>query len=248
MERKFLFYSEKRNHPLAFLVQGSCILVGLAAHYHKLHIAQMPLNVHCLQHGLKNDVFMNNGKRIKERQPLVCLRLVFHGAAHGHILVAVAPVVGDAVHKPLNAFRQKEEPQVRPISHHAPAINVSRRSSATRMSTCVAGSETCFKKIFAPHNFVYHYFLIAPHRSVIVHNALQLSLIQTLYMNYFIICHGSISARCLFSIEHSPCNAFHSVGNSGSNKSSILQSRVFANLSTVRACARLMSFSRCSYS
>ena len=48
--------------------------------------------------------------------------LSFDGAAHHHIVVSAAPVLGDALHEPFNPLGQKEEGAVLALLDHFPAL------------------------------------------------------------------------------------------------------------------------------
>ena len=55
-------------------------------------------------------------------QAVISHRLILDRAAHNHVVVAVVPVVGNALHKPVNPFGEKEEPEVAPLPNHLPAF------------------------------------------------------------------------------------------------------------------------------
>ena len=65
---------------------------------------------------------MPDGKPGKNLQPLLRPLLIFHRATHNHIVPALAPVRGNAVHEPRNPFGQEQKRAVLPLLDHVPAL------------------------------------------------------------------------------------------------------------------------------
>ena len=58
----------------------------------------------------------------ENRQPVVGHCLILDGATHQHVVVAVAPIVGHALQKAVNAFGEEVEPKVAALAYHPPAL------------------------------------------------------------------------------------------------------------------------------
>lgn len=79
-------------------VQRASVAAGLAAARDLLDAGtQVVGEVYALDHRGDDDGLVLDGQRREDRQPLVGHGLVLDGAAYYHIVVAVAPVVRDAL-------------------------------------------------------------------------------------------------------------------------------------------------------
>ena len=69
---------------------------------------------------------MLDGEFHKDRQAIIRHFLVLDRASHDDILVAVAPVIGHTFHETIDAFSEKEEPEIASPLHHLPTIRSPR--------------------------------------------------------------------------------------------------------------------------
>lgn len=65
---------------------------------------------------------MFDGERQENGQTIIRHLLILHRTAHDDIVIAIAPVVGCALHETINALGEKEKPKVAPLLHHLPAF------------------------------------------------------------------------------------------------------------------------------
>ena len=81
---------------------------------------------------------MLNGERQKNGQTIIDHFLVFHCASHNNIVIALTPVVGHTFHETVDAFGEKEKPEVASLLHHPPTF----RSPLVRIFQEEIGGET----------------------------------------------------------------------------------------------------------
>ena len=72
---------------------------------------------------LTYNFFVTNGQLTEYWQSLICASLILHRAADGDILIAIAPIFGQALPNPLGAFRYDVEIQVAPSLYHQPCLS-----------------------------------------------------------------------------------------------------------------------------
>ena len=65
---------------------------------------------------------MFDGHREKNRQTVIGHLLVFNGATHKHIVVTIAPIAWNAIHKTVDAFGEEIKPKVAPLLNHLPTF------------------------------------------------------------------------------------------------------------------------------
>ena len=65
---------------------------------------------------------MFDGHREKNRQTVIGHLLVFNGAAYHYIVVTIAPIAWDAIHKTVDAFGEEIKPKVAPLLNHLPTF------------------------------------------------------------------------------------------------------------------------------
>ena len=71
---------------------------------------------------------MLDGEFHKDRQTIIRHFLVLDRASHDDIVIAFAPIVGYTFHETVDAFGEKEKPEVATPLHHLPAIRSPRVS------------------------------------------------------------------------------------------------------------------------
>ena len=109
------------EHPV--VVAGARLATRFSPCAHLLYrIVQIVYEVDGLYQRRGDDGLVLDGERTEDGQAVVGHGLIFDGAAHQHIVVAVAPVGRDALHKAVYAFGEEVKPQVGALSHHGPAL------------------------------------------------------------------------------------------------------------------------------
>lgn len=104
------------------IIERAGVIIRLTADYHQLDTVQIFFYVDFFEKRLGSNTLVLNGQGLKYRQFPVRVLLIFDGAAHHHIVVSVAPVLGDALHEPFNPLGQKEEGAVLALLDHFPAL------------------------------------------------------------------------------------------------------------------------------
>lgn len=108
-------------------VQGAGVAAGLAAAGDLLDAGtQVVGDVYALDHWGDDDGFVLDGQRREDRQPLVGHGLVLDGAADYHIVVAVSPVVRDALQETVDPLGEEVETAVTALADHRPAVGPPR--------------------------------------------------------------------------------------------------------------------------
>lgn len=116
--------SEREDPPI---VAGPRLHARLAAHAHLLdRSVEVWEEIYSLKHRRDDDALVLDGQGFENGQPIVGHGLVLDGAAHQHIVVALAPVVGEALHEAVDALGEEIEPEVAPFTHHLPALAAPR--------------------------------------------------------------------------------------------------------------------------
>ena len=109
------------ENPL--IVARPCILPRFASRAHFLDASvKVGGEVNRPYQGRYDDALVPDGQRLEDWQAAVGHLLVLHRAAYKHIVVAVAPVVGHAIHETVDALGEEIEPEVAPTLHHQPAL------------------------------------------------------------------------------------------------------------------------------
>lgn len=122
-ERNALFdtLSAEVEHPV--VLAGARLAARFAPCAHLLDgVVKVLQQVDALYQWRRNDGFVLDGQLPEDGQAVVGHGLIFDGAAHQHIVVAVAPVGRDALHEAVYTFGEEVEPQVGTLSHHGPAF------------------------------------------------------------------------------------------------------------------------------
>ena len=65
---------------------------------------------------------MLDGQRLEDRQTVIGHLLVLHRAAYQHIVIAVTPVIGHALHETVDTLGEEIKPEVAPPLHHQPTL------------------------------------------------------------------------------------------------------------------------------
>lgn len=113
------------QHPV--VVAGTCVDTRLAPYRHLLYrLVEPRREVHRSQQRRGDDGLVADGQRAEDGQAVVGHCLVLDGAAHDDVLVALAPVVGHALHEAVDALGEEEKPEVAPQPHHLPAFGAPR--------------------------------------------------------------------------------------------------------------------------
>ena len=73
-----------------------------------------------------DDAFVLDRQRLKDGQPIVGHLLVLHRAADDDVVVAVAPILRDALQEAVDTFGEEVEMEVAPDTHHLPALGPPR--------------------------------------------------------------------------------------------------------------------------
>lgn len=74
------------------VIQGPCARIGLTAHHHQLHTTQVSLQIYRPDERLADDILVFNWEPGEQGKAGVRAHLVLHGAAHRHVVIALAPV------------------------------------------------------------------------------------------------------------------------------------------------------------
>lgn len=122
-ERDVLFDTLAAEVEYPVVVARACLAARFAPCAHLLDgVVEVLQQVDALYQWRRNDGFVLDGQLPEDGQAVVGHGLVFDGAAHQYVVVAVAPVGRDALHEAVYAFGEEVKPQVGALSHHCPAF------------------------------------------------------------------------------------------------------------------------------
>ena len=65
---------------------------------------------------------MLDGQRLEDGQTVIGHHLILHRAAYQHIVIAITPIIGHALHETVDTFGEEIKPEVAPPLHHQPAL------------------------------------------------------------------------------------------------------------------------------
>lgn len=71
---------------------------------------------------LSRYTLMFNRKLYKNSELVICVLLVLNRTANDHVFIAVTPIIGDAVHKSVNALCKKQKCAILALLDHLPAF------------------------------------------------------------------------------------------------------------------------------
>ena len=122
-ERDVLFDTLAAEVEYPVVVAGACLAARFAPCAHLLDgVVEVLQQVDALYQRRGDNGLVFDGQLPEDGQAVVGHGLVFDGAAHQHVVVAVTPVGRDALHEAVYAFGEEVEPQVGTLSHHGPAL------------------------------------------------------------------------------------------------------------------------------
>lgn len=104
------------------VVKRSCILIQFAANDHKFNSIKMVFQINCFDERLDRDAFVFDRQFIKNPKLIIDISLVFNRTTNDHIFISVAPILGDAVQKPVNALREKKKGAIAALLNHLPTF------------------------------------------------------------------------------------------------------------------------------
>ena len=105
------------------VIAWPCIHSRLSANRYFLNrFIQIRGEVNGGENGRDDDALVLDGERQKNGQTIIDHFLIFHCASHNDIVITLAPVVGHTFHETVDAFGEKEKPEIAPLFHHPPAF------------------------------------------------------------------------------------------------------------------------------
>ena len=109
------------QHPV--IITRPRVTSRLAAHTHLLNrFVQILRQPNLPQQRSGNDRLVLYRQPEEDRQPVIGHRLVLHRATHQHVVVSIAPVGRDALHKAVYPLCEEIKPQILPHPHHLPTL------------------------------------------------------------------------------------------------------------------------------
>ena len=65
---------------------------------------------------------MLNWQCFKDWQAVICHLLIFYSTTYQDVFIAIAPIVGNTIHKTVYALGEEIEPKVTSLLYHLPAL------------------------------------------------------------------------------------------------------------------------------
>ena len=105
------------------IVAWPCMLPRFASHAHFLDASvKIGREINGSNQWCNDNTLVLDGQRLEDWQTVISHLLVFHRAAYQHIVIAVTPVIGHALHETVDTLGEEIKPEVAPPLHHQPAL------------------------------------------------------------------------------------------------------------------------------